>query len=99
MNISMVTTGKDKIDDFPSGEIAITVPLRLTSSPRYSRGNLHMKYEMAEVTQDGKPIGSIAPCVGGGIELHDEASGESWFMNIADLWEAFQKSLPKEVTE
>ena len=82
------------IDGHPSEEIVLTVTAELTCSPRYARNTLHMKYEPCDVSDGaGNRLGSISPCVGGGIELHDEATGETWTVDTRALWFAFQAAL------
>lgn len=76
-------------------EITLVVKAKLTYSPRRSENVLHMKFgdTTMDVTADGKKLGSVAACIGGGVEMQDSTTQETWTMDFRDLWYAFQQAL------
>jgi hypothetical protein len=64
-------------------------------------GGGHMYFTFADTTvsmkRDGKPIGEVSGCVGGGVQLtHIDHPHQTWRVSPEALWEAFVAALPKK---
>jgi hypothetical protein len=73
--------------------------VHLTSSPRYKNGYLHLKLADMSIKvsdDDGTEIGRVEGCIGGGIELRDERSGDVYFLSVETLWTAFSEALKQK---
>lgn len=69
----------------------LTVPIRCTFDPDRRANSLFMGCGAgATVSVEGKKIGSVDACLGGGVMLHDEESGKTWYLGARELWTAFR---------
>lgn len=64
-------------------------------------GGGQMFFTFADTTvtvgKRGKEIGTVAGCVGGGIQFtHKDYPNQTWRINPRTLWHAFVKSLPEK---
>jgi hypothetical protein len=78
----------------------LDIKAEVIRKPGQTKGIMH--FTIADTTTivtegpDGKELGRIAPCIGGGIELQDKASGFTYFIRPEDMWTAFQMALVDE---
>jgi hypothetical protein len=82
-------------------EVTLHVPARTVFDPETGQGHVHFTIDPATVrdTDTGEQIGTIAGCLGGGVEI---AVGEGfenvWAIEARDLWQALQDALRESET-
>ena len=78
---------------FPSNGITrICGPMELKLDhdfDRFSNGSLRMCMEPVTVSEDGKEIGLVAGCMGGGICV--SIGGRQWYLDAMELFIAVRK--------
>jgi hypothetical protein len=86
----------ERIDSKPDEKLELSIPLKLCMSPKYSKGNFHLTFGDTSVkvtTGEGdekKNIMTIIACIGGGIEIQDDLTEETWFLSFMDIAEAYR---------
>jgi len=85
------------LPDESADDLTICVKATLTMSPTLETGVMHFKFSdtIVRVTdeENGAPLGYIAGCLGGHIELHDEETGCSWTIYSPELWSSFREAI------
>jgi hypothetical protein len=74
------------------------LPIRVSFDPRYQQGHLHLTMEAATIAIDGKEVGSIMFCIGGGLELNDARTKKSWYLGLNEIWAAFESMLAENAS-
>jgi hypothetical protein len=86
----------ERIDGKPDEKLELSLPFKLCMSPKYSKGNMHITFSDVSVkvtTGEGdeeKKIMTIIACIGGGIEIQDDLTEETWFLSFMDIAEAYR---------
>ena len=75
--------------------IDLKMKARCTFDPNRKKNKLHMTFADTTVTvtvsdKDDKELGKICACIGGGIEIRDAETEETWFISSRQLWEAYE---------
>ena len=88
MNEKKVTETKLVLDD---------VPFRVSYDPDKKSGSLHFSFADTTITMTDKDkkIGSLAGCLGCGIEfrMEDDIDPKTYYIDGFELWNAFCRSL------
>ena len=86
----------ERIDSKPDEKLELSIPIKLSLSPKYSKGNIHLTFGDTGVSfsageGEGKEkIMEIIACIGGGIEIQDKLTEETWFLSFMDIAEAYR---------
>lgn len=85
-----------RIDSKPDEKLELSLPLNLCMSPKHSKGDLHITYGDTAVSftagkgDEKHKIMEIIACIGGGIEIQDKLTEETWFLSFMDIAEAYR---------
>jgi hypothetical protein len=86
----------ERIDSKPDEKLELSLPFKLSLSPKYSKGNIHLTFGDTAVNfsigegDEKKEIMTIIACIGGGIEIQDELTEETWFLSFIDIADAYR---------
>ena len=95
----------EKIDAKPNEVLHIAVPIKLTMSPKYAKGNLHITFGdvgndiFLGEDDDREPIMTILGCLGGGVEIQDKLTNETWFLSFKHIADSYRHIQVNRVSE
>jgi hypothetical protein len=94
-----IDSGKEVKKPPLPGPFKLTVEARCIWGRKYAGPyKVHFKFDdtMAKVSLDGKELGSIAGCVGGGVEISDAETGDIFYITPQSIWKAYEEYKQKE---
>ena len=88
---------KEKLED-REVVLNLNIPLRLSFDPTKKNNFLHMTFSDTSVkaSQDGKTVGEVLGCLGGGVEFRLTGDKRTWYASAKDMMFAFFEALEKD---